>query len=153
MLTVGRTCAFGYDNDNDVSTTDSATFRCGENATWVSTPESFTCPHTDYVQQYSSYQAHKGTGSSHTISFEVSGSTTAFSSYRYYKSYCSDCSSDAAFLQVVAKLCYESEGCAGFNYFSGARLSDSTRGSPRYNPPCHDDAAACRPPHMRLTWP
>jgi hypothetical protein len=73
------------------------------------------------VQRYTSYQSHRGSGGTHTLSFTVS--TTTFQSYRYYRSYCSACSTDAAFLNVVSQLCAESSGCAGFNYFAGGSMS------------------------------
>ena len=112
------TCQFGYDNDNDVSTADSATFTCGADGSWSSST-SFTCGYEDYVQHFTSYQSHRGSGSTTRVDFSVAG--TAFSHYRYYRSYCSDCATEATFLQVAAKLCKEAaSGCAGFNYYAGA---------------------------------
>eukprot|EP00966_Prymnesium_polylepis_P185182 4291976-Prymnesium_polylepis.1 len=76
-------CAYGYDDDNDVSTTDTAVLRCGSNSSWVSTPDGFSCPYTDYVQHYTSYQSYKGTGNTHAVTFTIAGTATDYTSYRY----------------------------------------------------------------------
>lgn len=112
---------FGFDDDADFASQDSATYACSRDGSWRSSSTNLTCAYVDYTQYYTSYQGYKSDSDSVQVSFTLAATGESYSSSRYYQSFC-DCATEASFLAVVGELCKEqSDGaCAGFNYFSGA---------------------------------